>query len=132
MPCLLKEVKLIMMSSILAALLLAAAAKAIVIPESNGNDAAGLTNHQPQIETSIRLQGNGVLRIPVYRTSRMSSNDRKRQLFDPLRNDISGYSIQRKSSLPPALLLLTPLSFYRNLCWNSSIDSGSSGRYWVF
>ena len=126
--------KLTKMNSILAALLLAAAAaaKAIVIPESNGNDTGGLTNHQPQIETPTRLQGNGVLRVPVYRTSRMSSNDRKRQLFDPLRNDISGYSIQRKSSLPAALLLLTSFSFYRNLCRNFSAGGGSSDRYWVF
>ena len=120
------------MNYIFAAVLLAAAAKAIVIPESNGNDTGGLTNHQPQIEAPTQLQGNGVLRVPVYRTSRMSSNDRKRQLFDPLRNDISGYSIQRKYSLPTALLLLTSFSFYRNLCRNSSVDGGSSDRYWVF
>jgi len=99
-----------MMNSILTALLLAAAVKAIAIPESNGNDISGETKHQPQIESPARLQGNGILRIPLHRTSRMSSNDRKRQLFDPLRNDISGYSIQRKSSLPAALLRLTSSS----------------------
>jgi hypothetical protein len=116
-----------MMKPILVAFLFTTAAKAVVIPENSGNDGGASTKNHHQIESTIQLQENGVVHVPVHRKSLTSSKYSKRQQYDTLRNDLSGYSIQHKSSLPPAIA-----SNHFSLRRNSFTDGGSPDRYWVF
>jgi hypothetical protein len=60
----------------------------------------------------------------MHKKSVMSSKYRKRQQYNMLKNDLSGYSIQRECSLTAAILFLTLFSLLRK----SFTDGGSLDR----
>jgi hypothetical protein len=74
---------------LLVAISFAVIAEAVKVPHT-----AALVGNTKNVRKN-NLTGSGVVQISVAR--RLNSNvSRKRQSIDPLRNDISGYSVQSK------------------------------------